>query len=77
MNDKQIYSLCEAVSDIAYIAGENKYYSGNERQDRADFIEWAKEFEKINEGVEWGVNSNIDYPDAIEEFAYSKIKKAE
>lgn len=75
MTEKQIYSLCEAVADIAFIAGEEKYYSGNARQDIADFIEWAKEFEKINEGVEWGVNSEMDYPDAIEEFTYSKIKK--
>lgn len=77
MTEEQIYSLCEALSDIAYIAGENKYYSGDERKDRADFIEWAKEFEKINEGVQWGINSEIDFPDAIEEFAYTKIKEAE
>lgn len=74
MTDKQINSLCEAVADIAFLAGEEKYYSGNARQDIADFIEWAKEFELINAGIEWGVNSDIEYIDAITEFAYSKMR---
>lgn len=36
------YSLCEAVADISYIAGKEKYYSGNARADIATFIEWAQ-----------------------------------
>ena len=74
MNEEQIYSLCEAVADIAFIAGEEKYYSGNERQDKADFIEWAKEFEKINEGVQWGIDEGKEYIDAISDFAALKLK---
>ena len=74
-NHKQTESLCEAVADIAFLAGENKYYSGNSRQDMADFIEWAKEFEELNDGVEWGVNSGIDYIDAITEFTFMKMEK--
>lgn len=77
MTDKQVYSLCEAVADISFLAGEEKYYSGNARQDMADFIEWAKEFEKINEGIEWGVNSEKDYQDAVTEFAYAKMKNVD
>lgn len=73
MNEKQIYSLCEAVADISFIAGTKHYYSGDSRKDIADFIEWAKEFEKQNEGVDWGINSNQDYFDAITDFVAKKL----
>jgi hypothetical protein len=73
LSDKT-YSLCEAVADISYLAGEHKYYSGNSRQDIGDFIQWAFEFEKINNGVKWGIDSNIDYIDAITSFAENKMK---
>lgn len=73
MNEEQIYSLCEAVADIAFIAGQEKYYSGDSRKDIADFIEWAKEFEKINEGVRWGIDEGKDYMDAISDFAAMKL----
>ena len=74
--DEKVYSLCEAVADIAYIAGTEKYYSEDSRTDIANIIEWAKEFEKLNEGVEWGVNSDKDYIDAITEFAEKKLGDA-
>jgi len=73
MTEEQVYSLCEAVADIAFIAGKNNYYSGDSRKDIADFIGWAKEFEKFNEGIEWGVNSDLDYLDAIMVFTKRKI----
>lgn len=73
MNEEQIYSLCEAVADIAYIAGEKQYHTGNSREDIANFIQWAKEFEKINEGVEWGIDEGKEYIDAIHEFTVSKL----
>ena len=69
---KKVYSLCEAVADIAYIAGDDGYYTGDSRKDIADFISWAKEFEEKHKGIEWGVNSETDYIDAITEFAKSK-----
>lgn len=67
------YSLCEAVADISQIATEMEYYSGNSRQDIADFISWAKEFEYINRGVEWGIEK--DYMVEIEIFTRNKATK--
>lgn len=71
--DKE-YSLLEAVADIAYIAGEEKYNTGDSRSDIADFITWAKEFEEINKDVEWGITEGPDYIDAITDFTYDKLK---
>lgn len=73
MTDQKIQSLCEAVADIAFIAGEQKFYSGDSRADISNFIEWAKEFEEINNGVEWGVDDGKDYIEAIHDFAHSKL----
>jgi len=75
MEEEKIYSLCEAVADISFIAGERKYYSGNSREDISNFISWAKEFEKINKAVEWGVNSKEDYFESIYRFASYKMEK--
>ena len=41
--------LLETVSDISYYAGQKRYYSGNSREGIANFIWWAKEFEKFTE----------------------------
>lgn len=75
MTEEKIYSLCEAVADIAYIAGERNFSTGDSRADMAEFIFWAKEFEKRNEGVEWGVSEGEekDYIEAICEFANAKL----
>lgn len=70
MTNEQIQSLCEAVADIAYIAGHDKYYGGDSREDTANFIEWAKEFERIHEGEEW---IDKDYIDEITKFAHEKM----
>lgn len=67
-----VYSLCETVADIAYIAGENKYYGVNSRVDIDDFISWAREFEAVHEGEEWGIEE--DYIDAISIFTMGKLK---
>lgn len=74
MTEDQIYSLCEAVADISYIAGSKKYHTGNSRADISEFIRWAKEFEEINKGSEWGINTEKDYIEAIEEFTLNKMK---
>lgn len=68
-------SLCEAVSDIAHFAGLKKYYGGDSRNDIADFIIWAKEFEHINRGVEWGVSDEREYIDEIAKFTLRKMGK--
>jgi hypothetical protein len=65
------YNLLEALADIAYIAGNLKYYGGDSRGDIATFIELAKEFEKIHKKTEWGVDE--DYIDAITAFAERKL----
>ena len=70
MNDKK---LLETVADISYIAGLKQHYSGNSRYDIAEFISWAKEFEKMHNGTDW---DNEDYMLAIEQYANEKIKQA-
>lgn len=37
--------LLETLADIAYIAGESKYFTGDSRADVNEFILWAREFE--------------------------------
>lgn len=71
----KIYSFAEALADISYIAGTKGFYGGNSREDIANFITWAEEFEQINKGVEWGISENPDYIDAITEFTEKKIKE--
>ena len=74
-NKEKIYSLCEALADIAYIAGSRQYRSENSRQDIGDFIEWANEFEQKWKGKEWGADdTNDDYIDEITKFANEKIQ---
>jgi hypothetical protein len=63
--------LLEAIADIAYIAGESNYFSGNSRFDIDEFISWASEFEKIHENRDW---LEEDYILAITEFASNKFK---
>ena len=69
----EIYALCEAVADIAHTAGLCKFYSGDSREDIALFIEWAQEFERLNEGIGWG--KDRDYIDEIDKFAADKLKE--
>lgn len=76
-NNEKIYSLCEAVADIAYEAGFRRFYSGNSRQDMNDLIIWAKEFEKIWKNKEWGADdTQDDYMDEITKFANDKMTES-
>lgn len=63
--------LLEAVADIAYIAGQRGFFSGDSRQDIAEFIRWANEFETLNEETDW---DETDYEDAIEAFTENKLR---
>lgn len=63
--------LLETVADIAYIAGEMKFYSGDSRADVSELIYWASEFEKRNSKTNW---DEVNYILAIQEFAKEKIK---
>jgi hypothetical protein len=65
--------LLETVADIAYLAGTEKYYSGDSRGDMSDFISWAKEFEKLHKNTNWEEN---DYIIEVEEFTKEKLKEA-
>lgn len=65
--------LLETVSDISYYAGQKRYYSGNSREGIANFIWWAKEFEKIHRDTDW---NKTDYMLTIEVFTIDKINAA-
>lgn len=69
---EKAYSLNEAVADIAYIAGTKKYHTGNSREDLANIIKWAQEFEEKWKNEIWG-ESEADYMTEIEAFALEKI----
>ena len=75
MTKNKIYSLCEAVADIAYIAAKEDYESEDSREKFAQFIEWAKEFELLHKGVQWGINFPPEYIDSIQHFAIFKINQ--
>ena len=60
------YSLFEAIADIASIAGEQHFNSGNR-----NFIIWGKEFEKANQETRWGEDK--DYIDTITEYTETKL----
>lgn len=75
MTNKQVYSLCEAVADIAYIAGIENYEIEDSRRKFAQFIEWAQEFEWLHRKLEWGVNFEPEYIDSIYHFTIFKIRQ--
>lgn len=72
MTDKLVYSLFEAVADIAYIAAKENYEIDDSRRKFAQFIEWALGFEYLHRKVEWGVNFEPEYIDSIYHFAIFK-----
>lgn len=67
------YALCEAVADIAFIAGQKGYYSGNSRADISQFIHWAEEFEMKYIAARWGEDGDPDYIDAVTAFVEEKL----
>ncbi len=73
MKADKIYSLCEAVADIAFIAAKGNYKTEDSREKFAQFIEWANEFEYLHRNVEWGVNFLPEYIDSIKYFTMFKI----
>ncbi|MEJ7823374.1 MAG: hypothetical protein WKF85_13710 [Chitinophagaceae bacterium] len=75
MNTEKVYSLCEAVADISYIAAKQNYRSEDSRDMINQFIEWAKEFEYLHKHIQWGVNSPLDYIESIDYFTLFKINQ--
>jgi hypothetical protein len=63
--------LLEALSDIAYLAGQKGFFSGDSRNDIAEFIIWAKEFEEIHDETDW---DEVDYMETIEAFTLNKLR---
>jgi len=68
---KRTYELCEALADIAYLAGRESYYGGDSREDVANFIKWAQEFEAKHKDNDW---EGGDYIETIETFAAKKME---
>jgi len=69
--------LLEAVADIAFLAGAQRYRSGDSRKDVSQFIAWAREFETRREVSDDGEETynGENYMIAIEEFSVSKFKE--
>ena len=65
------YKLFEALADIAFMAGQKGFCSGDSREDIAEFINWAKEFEAMHEDTDW---DEVDYHEAIEAFTKNKLR---
>jgi hypothetical protein len=63
--------LFEAIADIAFIAGENGYFTGDSRADVFNFIYWANQFEQEHIKTNW---DEIDYLLEIEKFTLDKIQ---
>jgi hypothetical protein len=63
--------LLEALADIAYLAGQKGFFSGDSRNDIAEFIIWAKEFEEIHDETDW---DEVDYIETIEAFTLNKLR---
>lgn len=64
--DTERDDLNEVIADIAYLAGERKYYSGDSRDDIALFVDLAQKFQAEHKDTEW---DNHDYIDTITKYA--------
>ena len=65
------FKLFEAIADIAFIAGQKGFHSGDSREDVAEIIRWGKEFEAVHEDTDW---DEVDYNEAVEAFANNKLR---
>lgn len=61
----------ETLTDIAYMAGGRKYYSGDSRADIQAFIAWAREFGSVY--VNHAESNDSDYMIDIETFTLAKL----
>jgi len=74
--DLSDYSLQEAIADISLQISSAKFISIDSRIVIGLIIDWAKEFEDKYKGLEWGVDTDLDYMEAIEQFSLLKISNA-
>ena len=63
--------LFESIADIAFMAGQKGFFSGDSRADVAEFIKWGKEFEDVHEDTDW---DELDYITTIEAFISTKLR---
>lgn len=66
--------LLEALADIAYLAGQHYYYSGDSRDDMQTFIFAAQVFETKYANVDWNSPESPDYMETIEAFTIEHLK---
>ena len=71
MTNIEANKLFEAIADIAFLAGQKGFFSGDSSQDIAEFIRWAQEFETIHEDTNW---DEVDYITAMEAFTENKLR---
>lgn len=65
--------ILESVADISYLAGEQKFFSGNSRSDVSEFILWARIFHEIHKETDW---NQIDYIETIQDFANVNLSRS-
>lgn len=63
-----VYSLCEAVADLAANFATASHVPGDSRETVRLCIEWAEAFELEHHGREWGMNNGPDYMEAIDDW---------
>jgi hypothetical protein len=63
--------LLEIIADVAYMFGENNFFTGDSRADIQTMIYLAKEFESINFKEKW---INKDYIEEIQKFTLEKLE---
>jgi len=71
MTNIEANKLFEAIADIAFLAGQKGFFSGDSREDIAEFIKWANEFETIHEDTNW---DEVDYITCMEAFTLNKLR---
>jgi hypothetical protein len=63
----------ETIADIAYLAGQHGYYSGDSREDMQKFIALANKFENDYNKTNWDEDAEIDYISTIENFTVIEL----
>lgn len=72
MKQKTLHRLMETVADIAFIAGEHHYFSGDSREDINMFIYLAKRFEEKFPPSVWE-EEQLDYIEEITNFTIDEL----
>lgn len=68
-----ISPIGETIADIAYLAGQYGYYSGDSRADMQHFVYLAKQFEHLHKNTDWE-GGDLDYMTEIESFAKEQLQ---